>query len=146
MIRDNFLVKKNLVSLNIVQKCIECSQNLLPLENNVNLVLPGVLAIWLETSHSNNTILKNKASETIIKYLDNPETTHSDFGRCVINFIHGEMFEKWREIMNLLKAIKVKNRKIFEAISEDVNIEIEKMAQRRPHVGLLVRSEFQKLL
>ena len=146
MIRDNFLVKKNLVSLNIVQKCIECSQNLLPLENNVNLVLPGVLAIWLETSQSNNTILKNKASETIIKYLDNPETTHSDFGRCVINFIHGEMFEKWREIMNLLKAIKVKNRKIFEAISEDVNIEIEKMAQRRPHVGLLVRSEFQKLL
>ena len=137
---------KTITGLTLLQKCIECSQTVLPIENSIQVVLPQVLKLWFETR--SNPFLKNKASETIVKFLDAKcPTVPKDFAITLGNFIRtSSLCENWRDYMELLKVIKFKNKSVFQNLTEDVNFEISKIEQKRPQVGCLIRQAFNKLL
>ena len=148
MISSQFLTSstKTITGLTLLQKCIECSQAVLPIENSIQVVLPQVLKLWFETR--SNPSLKNKASETIVKFLDAKcHTVPKDFAITLGNFIRtSSLCENWRDYMELLKVIKFKNKSVFQNLTEDVNLEISKIEQKRPQVGCLIRQTFNKLL
>ena len=143
MIKDNFFEVKNPIGLTMVQKCLETSTNVSPIENAIEVCLPKILEIWLISVPG--SISKNKCTEVIKAFLSS-KFSPVNLSRVLGNFVRSGFIDNWREKKHLMKAIKLKNQNVFQDIMETViNIEIEIIQRRRPQQGFLVRKEFQNL-
>ena len=143
MIKDNFFEVKNPIGLTMVQKCLETSTNVSPIENAIEVCLPKILQIWLNSVPG--SISKNKCTEVIKAFLSS-KFFPVNLSRVLGNFVRSGFIDNWREKKHLMKAIKLKNQNVFQDIMETViNIEIEIIERRRPQQGFLVRKEFQNL-